>query len=343
MAGQAGRDSFTENLPQYPGLPIRKDITGSYAEVVEDSSIPPPCPAHNSIQHLYPATPPDLQSLAAPPLRSPSSPASPPQIRLEIPASSHPGYGDSDDDSDDAFFSVRLSNKRSTSPSNAKVSTPTLSAGTDSHAKNVRYLAFDSPRGHPVPSGPLVNRAQQPVQPPYSSSRTSMGALGRGRADLDYTHVLYSDELQLAAEEEEDVMVSIVDVKFMKQERAWSTRNALSMAALPEGTSHNSLSQPSAEGTPSGVAGVTPMPELEKPSSLRRNLSVSKSALKADENESKVMPAISRPQMLQRAKADESAMCSFSSKPRTTLAERAKYQFESESETMRLKMRSIPT
>jgi hypothetical protein len=309
-----------------------RDTADSYADVVDNPSLPPPSPAHNNVQHIHTVTPPAQQSLAPPPLLSPSNVANRPWITLDIPTPLQPDSEDPDEDSDGGLFSIPLSNKRSTSHTDEEVARPTQSAGADSNTKNVRPVTFGSPSIHLVPPVPPADSAHQSIQTLYKKSGISMGAPSRPGPDFGYAHVLYSDEHQLTAEEEEDVAATKEAIKLIKQEDVLSTRNALSITIPPRGVDRDPLSPPRAQSESYGVVGLAPVMNLEE-FFAGSSLPVSKAAEKTDGSDSKATPVtLSQVEAAQNATGNQRVVTLFASKPRTTLSGRTKYQFEEDSE-----------
>ena len=296
-----------------------KDTDASDADLIRSPSLPSSTQANEDIERLDATPPPELQFPTTPPLLSARYITSPPPARLDIPTSSHPEVESSEDDSDDGLFSIPLSARRSTIPIEHKYSGPTLSAEFDETVENVEHEKSASSGVQQVPSVPPLELEQHPVQ--FKSPR----------AELSYTYDLYANEHLITAQEEEDVPAVAAGAKFRKQEHISPTCSTEGTAVLPKGGNHDTPSPPGAQGASHGVAGEAPMTSLKDSSEI--NLTVSKPTGKADGSKAKVTP-VSFPRVgwVERAKLSNSAVPAFESKPRTTLLDRAKYQFEADSD-----------
>lgn len=274
---------------------------------------------------------PNNQSLPAAPLSNARNATGSPQISLHPPLS-HADDADSDDESDVDLFRIPLSNKRNTRNIDDDPSAPTLSGGPDPRSKNVQYVSFG---GHRVPPVPPVPLAPPPLQTPNTASWTKKGAPGRSVViDFDELQGSHTDEQRPTPEGKgkEDVTALAPEVKVVKQEQAPSICSSPPTTVVPQGLDSHTISHPGDQGASHRVAVVSPLLSLEGPSS-KSNLPESRSTQKPHEIESKVTPVtLSRVETVQKAGTGQAAVSSSVSKLRTALLERAKYQFEADSE-----------
>jgi hypothetical protein len=329
------RDSLSENLPQYPGLPMMKDTADNYADVAKPPSPPSPRPAQDRIQHLQLLTPPNNRFLPAPLLLDMRKATGSPRTGQHLPPSPHADDAGSDSESDVDLFRIPLSNKRTTGDTDDKPSTLTHSGGPESRSKNAQYVEIESSSVHPVPPVPSVPLALPRLQSTCTISRTKMGAPGGSVVvDFDELEGPSTDEQQPTPEEkgEEDVTAFALEGKAMKQEQRPSIYSGPTTIVVPQDIESHTLSQLGAQAVSFRGVVVPPLLSLEDSLSTN-NAPKSTSTQKPHEDESKVTPATpSRVGTVQKVSTSQDSVSSSASKPRTALWERAKYQFEADSE-----------
>ncbi|KAJ4288184.1 Protein transport protein S9 plasma membrane t-SNARE [Kalmusia sp. IMI 367209] len=192
--------------------------------------------------------------------------------------------------------------------------------------------------------GGAADRAKQQRPPPQQAGSGQGGSYGQSGVSGGYggygTGPSYEDR-QLTAEEqeEEDINATKNEIKFMKQQDVSSTRNALRLAQQAEETGRDTLARLGAQG--------------ERIHNTERNLDLASSQNRIAEEKARELKTLNRSMethQAERVQRDQTRAAAWASSARqdefkrgiqsaggsgpgrSTLADRAKYQFEADSE-----------
>lgn len=214
----------------------------------------------------------------------------------------------------------------------------------------------------------LFGGAQDRIQQKQQSGPPGYQYNGAGGSNDDHSYGAYGDrQLTAEEEEEEDISATKQEIKFMKQQDVSSTRNALQAAMMAEETGRNTLARLGAQGerihnTDRNLdIGHNAINIAEDKSSELKTLNRSMFAVHvnnpftAKERRIRDEEKIMERHRLEREQREATREAAFQSTarmnqnfkgvneasrntgmPKTSLAERAKYQFEADSDDDRM-------